>query len=154
MINFYLEVNRASLGRTDVIKITVYIMYSLLTKMYAKVEYIFNPSQRILKSVVCNLFRNTFHMDKDTARKVLQELLREHPELLEDTAQKPLSPAERKPVSTTVRTTEAVMERIDALVDRLQGTNLIDYRGNKLNRSDVIRTALEKGVKELEKLTK
>ena len=91
-------------------------------------------------------------MDKDTAKKVLQELLREHPELLEDTAQKPLSPAERKPVSTTVRTTEAVMTRIDALVDRLQGTNLIDYRGNQLNRSDVIRTALEKGVNELEKL--
>ena len=73
--------------------------------MYAKAEYIFNCIQRILKSVVCNLFWNTYHMDKDTAKKVLQELLREHPELLEDTAQKPLSPAERKPVSTTVRTT-------------------------------------------------
>jgi len=93
-------------------------------------------------------------MDKDTAQKLLQELLREHPELLQDTKQKPLSPAERKTVSTTVRTTEAVMIRVDELVDKLQGTSLIDYRGSKLNRSDVIRTALERGVKELENLVK
>jgi hypothetical protein len=90
-------------------------------------------------------------MDKTAAKTLLQEILKEHPDLLakED---KPLTPEERKTISTTVRTTEAVSIRIDALVDKLQGTALIDYRGNKLNRSDVIRAALEKGVRELEKL--
>jgi hypothetical protein len=91
-------------------------------------------------------------MDKSTANALLQEILREHPELLEATESKPLSPEERKTISTTVRTTQAVSNRIDALAEKLQGTALIDYKGNQLNRSDVIRAALEKGVTELEKL--
>lgn len=91
-------------------------------------------------------------MDKVTANALLQEILKEHPELLAKKEDRPLTPEEKKTVSTTVRTTQAVSNRIDALTEKLQGTTLIDYRGEKLNRSDVIRNALEKGVTELEKL--
>ena len=91
-------------------------------------------------------------MDKSTANALLQEILKEHPELLAKKEDRTLTPEERKTVSTTVRTTQVVSNRIDALVDKLQGTTLIDYKGNQLNRSDVIRAALEKGVTEIEKL--
>jgi metal-responsive CopG/Arc/MetJ family transcriptional regulator len=44
-----------------------------------------------------------------------------------------------------------LMERVDALVQKLSGTKHLKHRG-KLSRSEVIRGALERGVAELEKL--
>lgn len=91
-------------------------------------------------------------MDKSAAQTLLAELLREHPDLRDQIAQPPrLSPAEKKPVATTIRTTQSIMDRIGELVQKLDGTPHIDYRG-KLSQSDVIRAALEKGVRELERL--
>lgn len=87
-------------------------------------------------------------MDKEASRKLLEAVLAEHPELLKELM--PARESELKTVITTVRTTEGLMERIDALVQKLSGTTYLDYKGNKLSRSDVIRGALERGVAELE----
>lgn len=90
-------------------------------------------------------------MDKKASRNVLKAVLQEYPELLNELVP-PTREPELKAIVTTIRTTEALMERIDALVLKLSGTNYLDYKGNKLSRSDVIRGALERGVAELEQL--
>ena len=97
-------------------------------------------------------FLNTIErndMDKEASRKVLKAILQEHPELLNELVPAPES--QLKAIVTTIRTTEALMERVKALVRQLNGTNHLKYKG-KLSRADVIRGALERGVAELEKL--
>ena len=86
-------------------------------------------------------------MDKEASRKVLKAVLQEHPELLNELVPE----SQLKAVVTTIRTTEALMGRIDILVRQLNGTKHLKHRG-KLSRSEVIRGALERGVAELEKL--
>lgn len=87
-------------------------------------------------------------MDKEASRKVLKAVLQEHPELLNELM--PAREPELKVMVTTIRTTEALMRRIDALVRQLSGTNYLKQKG-KLSRAAVIRGALERGVAELEK---
>lgn len=87
-------------------------------------------------------------MDKEASRNVLKAVLQEHPELLNELV--PVSESQLKAIVTTLRTTEALMERIDALVRKLNGTQYLKYKG-KLSRAAVIRGALERGVAELEK---
>lgn len=97
-------------------------------------------------------FLNTIErndVDKEASRNVLKAVLQEHPELLNELV--PDRESELKVIVTTIRTTEALMKQIDALVRKLNGTKHLKYRG-KLSRSDVIRGALERGVAELEKL--
>jgi predicted DNA-binding protein len=88
-------------------------------------------------------------MDKEASRNVLKAVLQEHPELLNELV--PDRESGLKAVVTTIRTTEVLMERVDALVQKLSGTKHLKHRG-KLSRSEVIRGALERGVAELEKL--
>ena len=88
-------------------------------------------------------------MDKNAATALIQALLDEHPELLQyftgDGTKPPAVPA-----TITIRTSEELLERADSLAAKFRGTRRIPYRGRKLSRSDVIRAALEKGVRELE----
>jgi len=88
-------------------------------------------------------------MDKEASRKVLKAVLQEHPELLNELM--PDRESGLKAVVTTIRTTEVLMKRVEALVRKLNGTNHLKYKG-KLSRAEVIRGALERGVAELEKL--
>lgn len=87
-------------------------------------------------------------MDKEASRNVLKAVLQEHPELLNELV--PAQESQLKAIVITLRTTEALMERIDALVRKLSGTNYLKQKG-KLSRAEVIRRALERGVAELEK---
>lgn len=90
-------------------------------------------------------------MDKTAAASLMQELLKEHPELLQDfTGNSSLPPP--VPATVTIRTSKDLLERADSLVPKFKDTRKIPFRGQKLTRSDVFRAALEKGVKELEKL--
>lgn len=87
-------------------------------------------------------------MDKEASRNLLKAILQEHPELLNELV--PTQESQLKTIVTTIRTTEALMGRVDALVRKLSGTNYLNYKG-KLSRAKVIRGALERGVAELEK---
>ena len=90
-------------------------------------------------------------MDKTAASTLVQELLKEHPDLLHSFIGADTRP-ESVPVTVTIRASKELLERANLLLPKFIGTRKIPFRGKKLSRSDVLRAALERGVRELEKL--